>query len=52
MSGREKITFPVPVIKKTTKFHVLYLGFKAVEYLECRKTHVCLYRDKTEILLL
>lgn len=44
--------FPVPNIKKTAKFYVSRLGFKAVEYLECKEQHICLYRDEIEILLL
>ena len=44
--------FPVPDIKKTAEFYVSKLGYKAVEYLECKEAHICLYRDKTEIILL
>ena len=28
------------------------LGFRAVEYLDCREPHICLYLDKAEIILL
>lgn len=44
--------FPVPDIKKTTDFYVTKLNFSAVEYLNCDEPHVCLYKDKTEIILL
>ena len=44
--------FPVPDIKKTAEFYITNLGFKAVEYLHCKEPHICLYRDRTEILLL
>lgn len=44
--------FPVPDIKKTAEFYVSGLGFRAVEYLECKEPHICLYKDKIEILLL
>lgn len=44
--------FPVPDIKKTSGYYVSKLGFSAVEYLNCAEPHICLYRDKTEIILL
>ena len=44
--------FPVPDIEKTAEFYVSKLGYKAVEYLECKEAHICLYRDKTEIIFL
>lgn len=44
--------FPVPDVKKTAEFYVSKLGYRAVEYLECKEAHICLYRDKTEIILL
>lgn len=44
--------FPVPNIKKTEEFYVSCLGFRAVEYLECKEPHICLYKDDIEILLL
>lgn len=44
--------FPVPDIRKTKEFYVERLGFRAVEYLDCKEPHICLYRDKTEIILL
>ena len=44
--------FPVPNIKKTAEFYVSKLEFRAVEYLECRESHICLYKDNIEIILL
>ena len=44
--------FPVPDILKTARFYTDSLGFRAVEYVECEEAHICLYRDKTEIILL
>lgn len=44
--------FPVPNIKKTAEFYSSTLGFKVVEFLECKEPHVCLYRDDIEIILL
>ncbi len=44
--------FPVPDMKKTADFYVNVLGFSAVEYLNCEEPHICLYLDKTEIVLL
>ena len=44
--------FPVPDIKKTAEYYVNKLGFYAVEYLDCKEPHICLYRDNSEIILL
>lgn len=44
--------FPVPDIKKTEEFYVSCLGFRAARYLECKEPHICLYKDKIEIILL
>ncbi len=44
--------FPSKDIKTTSEFYVSKLGFSAVEYLTCEEPHICLYRDKTEIILL
>ena len=44
--------FPVPNIKGTAIFYESKLGFTAVEYLECKEPHICLYRDDIEIILL
>ena len=38
--------FPVPNIKKTEEFYMSCLGFRALEYLECKEPHICLYKDK------
>jgi catechol 2,3-dioxygenase-like lactoylglutathione lyase family enzyme len=43
--------FPCPDIEKTADFYVNKLGFKAVPYLDAAEPHICLYRDKTEIIL-
>lgn len=42
--------FPSKDIKKTAEFYIK-LDFTAVEYLHCKEPHICLYRDKTEIVL-
>ena len=44
--------FPVPDILKIARFYTDSLGFRAVGYVECEEPHICLYRDKTEIILL
>lgn len=44
--------FPAQDIKKTAEFYTSCLDFKAVEYLECKEPHICLYRDGAEIILL
>lgn len=44
--------FPVCDIKKTSEYYVSKLGFRAVEYLDCKEPHICLYRDESEIILL
>ena len=44
--------FPVPDILKTARVYTDSLGFRAVGYVECEEPHICLYRDKTEIILL
>lgn len=43
--------FPVPDIEKTANFYVSALGFRRVDYLNADEPHVCLYRDKVEIIL-
>ena len=50
--GSLSCIFPVPDIKKTADYYVSKLGFRAVEYLECKEPHICLYRDAVEIILL
>ena len=44
--------FPVPDTKKTADYYVSELGFRAVEYLDCKEPHICLYRGGAEIILL
>lgn len=44
--------FPVPDIRKTAEYYVKKLGFYAVEYLDCKEPHICLYLDTIEIILL
>ena len=44
--------FPAPDIQKTAAYYTGSLGFTAVEYLNCREPHICLYLDKAEIILL
>ena len=44
--------FSVPDIKRTAEYYVSKLGFRAVEYLDCKEPHICLYRDEVEIILL
>ena len=43
--------FPTPHIEKTAKYYEDVLGFKAVQYLNAKEPHICLYRDSTEIIL-
>ena len=44
--------FPVVDMKRTADYYVSKLDFRAVEYLDCKEPHVCLYLDKVEIILL
>ena len=44
--------FPVPKIKETAEFYTSKLNFRAVEYLNCKEPHICLYKDDIEIILL
>ncbi len=43
--------FPSPDIEKTAKFYIDVMGFNAVRYLDAIEPHICLYRNKTEIIL-
>ena len=43
--------FPTPDIKRTAAYYVNVMGFRAVEYLDVKEPHICLYRDNTEIIL-
>ena len=44
--------FPTSDIERTSDFYVNVMGFRAVKYLDVSKPHICLYRDKVEIVLL
>jgi catechol 2,3-dioxygenase-like lactoylglutathione lyase family enzyme len=44
--------FPTPDIERTSSFYVSIMGFRAVKYLDVKEPHICLYRDKVEIVLL
>lgn len=50
--GSLSCIFPVPDMRKTADYYVSKLGFRAVEYPDCKEPHVCLYRDSVEIILL
>jgi len=43
--------FPSQDIINTANFYERKMGFKAVHYLNASEPHICLYRDKTEIIL-
>ena len=43
--------FPTPNIRKTADFYTENLGFKAVNYLNAKEPHICLYKDDIEIIL-
>lgn len=43
--------FPTPNIRKTADFYVEKLGFNAVEYLNSKEPHICLYKDDIELIL-
>ena len=43
--------FPTPNIKQTADFYVKNLEFNAVEYLNSKEPHICLYKDDIEIIL-
>lgn len=43
--------FPTPDIKRTSDYYEKVMGFKAVQYLDAKEPHICLYRDSTEIIL-
>lgn len=44
--------FPTPNIKLTSEFYIKKLKFSAVEYLSSSKSHICLYRNNVEIILI
>ncbi|MFV0401750.1 MAG: VOC family protein [Oscillospiraceae bacterium] len=43
--------FPTPDIEETAKYYNEVLGFRAVKYLDVKEPHICLYRDKIEVVL-
>ncbi|MBP3951798.1 VOC family protein [Bacillus suaedae] len=43
--------FPTQNIRRTANFYEHKMGFKAVHYLDANEPHICLYRDRTEIIL-
>lgn len=43
--------FPTPDIKSTAEYYVSHLRFRSVYYLDAEEPHICLYRDRTEIIL-
>ncbi|MDO4200122.1 MAG: glyoxalase [Clostridia bacterium] len=43
--------FPTPNPKQTADFYIQKLGFNAVEYLDSKEPHICLYKDDIEIIL-
>jgi len=44
--------FPTPNIEETAKYYNEILGFRIVKYLDMKEPHICLYRDKVEVVLL
>lgn len=45
------LVFPTPNIEKTANYYASVLGFSRVDYLSCSEPHICLYRDKVEVIL-
>ncbi|MEK5389726.1 VOC family protein [Margalitia sp. FSL K6-0131] len=43
--------FPTPDIINTANFYKQKMGFKAVQFMDAKEPHICLYRDTTEIIL-
>lgn len=43
--------FPVPDIRKTAEYYEKTLGFRRVDYLDAAEAHICLYRDRVELIL-
>lgn len=43
--------FPTPDIEETAKYYNEVLGFRVVKYLDVKEPHICLYRDKIEVVL-
>ena len=48
---KSRCVFLTPNIKNTAKYYQNVLGLKAVKYLNSKNPHICLYRDKTGIIL-
>jgi catechol 2,3-dioxygenase-like lactoylglutathione lyase family enzyme len=44
--------FPTNDIIRTSEYYEKVMGFRALEYLYAKETHICLYRDSTEIILI
>ena len=44
--------FPCQDVEKTAKFYEAKLGFRIVRHMHCQQPHVCMYRDKVEIILI
>lgn len=44
--------FPCHNLQMTSSYYQRVLGFEAVEYLHVEQPHICLYRDRTEIILI
>jgi catechol 2,3-dioxygenase-like lactoylglutathione lyase family enzyme len=54
MAGKlfaSRCVFPSPDILKTSEYYEKILGFRAVQYLDAKEPHICLYRDSEEIIL-
>ncbi|WP_321221081.1 hypothetical protein [Bacillus mycoides] len=43
--------FSTPDIIKIANFYEQNMGFKSVQYMDANESHICLYRDTTEIIL-
>jgi len=46
------LILPVPNLIETASFYEKKIKFKAVQYLESKEPHICLYRDDVEIVLI
>src|SRR5208283_5787536 len=46
-----RCVFPSHDILKTAEYYEKMMGFKAVQYLDAKEPHICLYRDSEEIIL-
>ncbi len=46
-----RCVFPCTDILKTAEYYEKVMGFKAVQYLDAKEPHICLYRDSEEIIL-